>query len=516
MNNHSENTKRIAKNTLMLYGRMLFSMVVSLYTSRVVLNTLGVEDYGIYGAVGGFVSMFWLISSSLSSAVSRFLTYELGRGDKDRLRKTFSTSVLVHLLLIAIVLLIAETLGVWFVNNKMTIPSDRLDAANWVFQASVLSSVFGLLSVPYNASIVSHEKMGAFAYIGIIDTLLRLIIVLFISYSPWHFDRLIVYAFLLVAVNIALQCIYMIYCYNNFEECRLKITLDKRFLRDISTFAGWNFIGCTAHLLKDHGVNVLLNVFGGPILNAARSIATSVNAAVYSFTNSFMTALNPQITKSYASDDFGYMGYLVEKGARFSFYILMLLAVPIIIETDYILDLWLGNYPEHAVSFVRLVLILSLTEVLSNPLITVILATGQIRNYQLLVGGIYLLNFPLSYICLKFTTIPELIYIVAILISVICLFLRLMFLKKMVHLDVNQYVVRVILNVILVSLGSSILPFLIKENLEGGLFRFCVVGLVAVICSVFSILYIGCSSGERDNLLSKIPIIKNLKKNNIK
>lgn len=504
MQDHAENTKRIAKNTLMLYGRMLFSMVVSLYTSRVVLNTLGVVDYGIYNAVGGFVAMFSLISSSLSSAVSRFLTFELGRGDQERLNKAFSTSLIIHITLAIVVFIVAETVGVWFVNNKMTIPTDRLYAANWVFQASIFSFMFGLYSVPYNASIVSHERMSAFAYIGILDTTLRLLIVLFIAYSAWQFDKLIAYSVLLVFLSILLQCIYLWYCRVNFEECRLRLSFNKEFWSEISAFAGWNFIGCAAQLLKDQGVNIILNIVNGPVLNAARGIATSVNAALTSFSENFMTALKPQITKSYAMQDYEYMMFLVERGARFSFYILMSLTIPIFLETEYILSLWLINYPAHTVNFVRLILLLSLIDVLSSTLITVQLATGKIRNYQIAVGGTLLLNFPLSYLSLKIGFPPESVYLVAIMVSILCLILRLFFLKSMVGLSISKFIHNVLLNVIVVILLSIIIPYILRVRLSYGFTRFVIVGIVSLFCSALSILYIGCSKSERRKLFGQL------------
>lgn len=508
MQNHAENTQRIAKNTLMLYGRMLFSMVVSLYTSRVVLNTLGVVDYGIYGVVGGFVAMFSLISSSLSSAVSRFLTFELGRGDKDRLSKAFSTSLFIHIVLAVVVFIIAETVGVWFVNNKMTIPADRLYAANWVFQASILSFMFGLFSVPYNASIVSHERMSAFAYIGILDTTLKLLVVLFIAHCKWHFDKLIVYSLLLVAVSVSLQCIYLMYCRKNFEECRLRVSFDKEFWKEISAFSLWNFIGCTAGILKDQGVNILLNLFVGPVLNAARGVAGSVNGAVSGFAGNFMTALNPQITKSYASGELKYAHYLVERGSRFSFYILLFFAVPILLETDFILTIWLKQYPEHTLNFVRLVLILSLVDSLSNTLITLQNATGRIRNYQLVVGGILLLNFPLSYACLKLGMAPESTYLVAIAVGIMCMLVRLMFVRKTAQLSMGSFVKNVVLNVAMVTAASIILPYIIHSLLPYGWGRFVIVGFVSVLASAFSILLIGCNKNERSFILSKMKAVK--------
>ena len=508
MDSHAENTKRIAKNALMLYVRMLFSMLVSLYTSRVVLNTLGVEDYGIYNVVGGFVAMFSLISNSLSASVSRFLTFGLGRGDMERLKETFSTSLMIHLALAGIVFLLAESIGIWFLNTQMTIPEERLYAANWVFQASVISFMFGLFSVPYNASITSHERMSTFAYIGILEVVLRLLIVLFIAYVPLGYDKLIAYSLLLVMVSMLLQCIYLWYCRKHFEECRFKLHFNKSFWKEMSSFAGWNFIGASSGLLKDQGVNLLLNLFLGPIVNAARGISVSVNTAVSGFAGNFMSAINPQITKSYASGDRIYMFSLVERGARFSFYIILLFALPVIFETDFILTLWLKHYPAHTVNFVRLILFLSLCEVLSNTLITLQLATGKIRNYQLAVGGMQLMNFPVSYICLKVGLPPESTLIVAILISLSCLCLRLVFLRSMVGLSVRRYLRNVCCNVGFVLVVASILPSLLYLNLQDGWGRFLMVVAVSLACVGLTVYFIGCNARERRFILDKALSIK--------
>ena len=507
-NTHSENTNRIAKNTLMLYCRMLFSMLVSLYTSRVVLNTLGVEDYGIYNVVGGFVAMFSLISSSLSSSVSRFLTFELGRGDMERLKRTFSTSLLIHIVLAIVILVLMETVGVWFLNNKMTIPSERLYAANWVFQGSILSFMLGLFSVPYNASIVAHERMSAFAYIGIIQVLLNLGIVLFIAHSPWPFDRLIVYALLLVAVGMLMQSIYWNYCRRNFEECRLRLSFDKQCWKEMSSFAGWNFIGCTAGLLKDQGVNILLNLFIGPVINAARGISGTVINAVSGFAGNFMTALNPQITKSYAAGDLTYCHSLVERGSRFAFFIMFMIALPIFLEVEYVLALWLKQYPDHTVNFVRLVLILALVDILSNTLINLQAATGKIRNYQLAVGGLLLMNFPLSYLCLYLDYSPESTYVVAIFIAIGCLFLRLVFLRKMAQLSMRSFLKNVCAKVLFVAIVASALPTLLHCHISYGWERLLVVGSVSILTSVLVIYYIGCSKGERQFVVSKLMALK--------
>lgn len=498
MDSHTEKTERIAKNTLMLYVRMLFSMLVSLYTSRIVLNTLGVEDYGIYNVVGGVVAMFSMISNSLSEAVGRFLTFSLGKGDTVRLKQIFSTSLFIHLLMGGVILILAESIGLWFLNTYLTIPDYRLYAANWVFQASIFSFLFCLLGVPFNASIIAHEHMRAFASIGILDITLRLLVVVFIAYIPFSVDKLIIYALLLLAICISIQCVYWGYCRKHFEECRNLVHFDKKSWKEMSAFAGWNIIGCTALLLKDQGVNILLNIFIGPLVNAARGIAVSVNAAVSSFVSNFMTALNPQITKSYAAGDDVYMFSLVERGARFSFYILLFFALPILLETDFILTLWLKQYPVHTVNFVRLVLLLSMCEVLSNTLIKLQLSTGKIRNYQLAVGGTLLLNFPLSYACLKLDFPPEATYIVALFISIACMALRLFFLRKMVQLPIRKFIKNVCLNVFIVSLISVSVSYMIHVQLPlSGWCHFVTTTVICIICCALSVYYIGCSKNER-------------------
>lgn len=508
MTEQAENTKRIAKNTLMLYVRMLFGMLVSLYTSRVVLQALGVEDYGIYNVIGGVVAMFSMISNSLSSSVSRFLTFELGKGNLEGLKRVFSTSLSIHVALVLVIVLLSETLGLWFLNTHMTIPENRLYAANWVFQASVLTFVINLLSVPFSASIVSHERMSAFAYIGILDIVLRLLIVLFIAYSGWNFDRLIIYSLLLVGVVCIMQAIYWNYCTRNFEECKFGLSFDVNYWKEMSSFAGWNFIGCTAGLLKDQGVNILLNLFIGPIINAARGIANTVNNVLASFSGNFMTALNPQITKSYAAGDYDYMFSLVERGSRFSYYILLLFALPMLFETEFVLTLWLKHYPAHTVNFVRLILIVTMCDILSNTLINLQVATGQIRNYQLVVGGMLLMNFPLSYFCLKMGLPPESTLIVALIVAVCCLFLRLLFLRKMVGLSMKRYLRKVCGNVLFVTLLAMIIPSFIYTQMSDSIIRFVTICVFTTVCSSIAIYWGGCSMNEREFIKEKILFIR--------
>lgn len=497
MQTQLEKTQKIAKNTLLLYVRMLFGMLVSLYTSRVVLNTLGIEDYGIYNVVGGVVSMFTLISASLSASVSRFLTFELGTGNIEKLKKVFSTSLLIHFILAFIVLVCAESIGVWFLNTHMNIPADRMYAANWVLQFSVFSFIIGLVSIPYNASLISHERMSIFAIMGFLEVGLKLVIVLSLAYIPCWSDKLIAYSLMLVCSGLFLQCIYLYYCKKNFEECQFQKKIDIVLVKDMIGFAGWNFIGASSAILREQGGNIILNWFGGPSLNAARAIALQVNSAVTNFVSNFMVSLNPQITKSYAGGEHAYMMSLIYRGARFSFYLLLFLSLPILINTSYVLTLWLNIVPEHVVLFVRLVLIFSMCESISNPLITAMLATGNIRNYQIIVGGLQIMNLPVSYILLRLGFFPEIILVVAIVLSLCCLCARLMLLRGMIGLSAKSYTLHVLMNVVAVSVLSFIVPLLFSGYLGDDFISFLLSCIICVVCAGIAIYYIGCTHGER-------------------
>lgn len=506
MTNNSTNNKRIAKNTLLLYVRMLFLMLVTLYTSRVILHALGVEDYGIYNVVGGVVAMFSVISGSLSAAISRFITYELGKGDKERLVKIFSTSVNIQFGLSLIVILLAETIGLWFLNAKMSIPGARMTAANWVFQFSILTFIVNLISVPYNASIIAHERMSAFAYISILEAVGKLAIALLIVVSP--IDRLIFYAFLMSLIALAVRFTYGIYCKRHFEECKYHFVFDRSLLKQMSGFAGWNFIGAASAVLRDQGGNVVINLFCGPTVNAARGIAFQVNNAIQGFVTNFMTALNPQITKSYASGDRDYMMTLLFQGARLSFYMLLLLSLPVLVNTHYILFLWLKIVPEHTVLFIQLVLIFAMSESISNPLVTAMLATGNIRNYQIVVGGLQMMNLPVSYVLLRLGCIPETVVVVAICISQCCLAARLYMLRGMIGLSARKYLRKVYLNVLVVAGISAIIPAILSALLDETFINFISICIVSALCSGIVIFYVGCNSKERKFVQSKMNEIR--------
>ena len=503
MSQTSENNKRIVKNTIALYIRTLVTMAVGLFTSRVVLNVLGIEDYGVYNVVGGVVSMFTIVTASLSQSISRYLTFELGKGNRDKLRTIFCTSVNIQLLMSLVVIVLMECIGIWFLNTKMNIDADRMYAANWVFQFSVLTFVINLISVPYNASIVSHEHMRVFAYIGMASVIANLLIVIVIANLPDGADRLIYYSTLLSVVGLMFQGYYWLYCRKHFEECRFSLQLEKPLLKEMMGFAGWNFIGASSAVLRDQGGNIVLNLFWGTTLNAARGIAQQVSNAIGGFVGNFMTALNPQITKSYASGEREYMMKLIFRAARFSFYLLFILSMPVLFNTDYLINLWLGQVPAHVVLYVRLILVFSLCETVSNPLITVMLATGNIRNYQIIVGGLQMMNLPISYVLLRMGFFPEIIAVVAIAISICCLVARLVMLRAMIGLPVRLYIRKVLFNLLVVIVLALLLPGVVFTfNCDTFLYFICSC-FICVLSAALSVYLLGCSSGERNFIREK-------------
>lgn len=481
---------------------MLFLMGINLYTSRVILSELGETDFGIYNVVGGVVAMFTMLSGSLSAAVSRFITYELGTGNKKKLKQIFSSAVTIQMLMALIIIILAETIGVWFLNNKIVIPMDRLSAANWVLQFSIITFAVNLISIPYNAAIIAHEKMSTFAYISIVEAVGKLAIAYFIMISP--IDRLVFYAILMFSIALVIRLIYGTYCKRKFEECSYQFIWNKELLENMFSFAGWNIIGASSSILRDQGGNIVINLFCGPAVNAARGIAYQVHGAVQGFVFNFMTALNPQITKSYATGNLLYMMTLIYQGARYSFYMLLLLSLPIIINTEYILSIWLEFVPEHTVLFVQLILLFSVIDSISGPLITAMLATGNIRNYQIVVGGLQMINLPISYVLLRMGYIPETVVIVAIVISQFCLAARLWMLKSMIGLKVREYLKKVYLNVYVVSIFAASLPSIFVYFLDESFYSFVALTLLCVLTSSLSIFYVGCNQKERSFIVNNI------------
>lgn len=505
-NQTSDNNKRIVKNTLLLYVRMLFTMAVSLFTSRVILNTLGVEDYGINNVVGGIVTMFSVLSGSLSSSISRFITFELGKGNIERLKTIFSTGVNIQLGMSVLIIIIAEAVGIWFLNTKMNIPTDRMVAANWVFQCAILTFVLNLLSVPYNAAIIAHEKMSAFAYISVVEVSLKLIIVYMLMISP--FDRLETYAVLLLLVGAVIRFIYGYYCKRHFEECTYHFVFDKPVLKEMTGFAGWNFLGNGAYMLNTQGVNILMNLYFGVAVNAARGIATQVDAALKQFVNNFTTAVNPQITKSYAQGDLDYMHKLVCRSAKFSAFLMMFFAVPIILETNTILTIWLKTVPDYAVIFLQWIIISSFMDtVLANSLVTSMFATGKIKRYQIIVTTVGCLVFPLSWIAFKLGFEPQVGYILYFIIYTILLFVRLYLLKDMVKLPVMMYIREVLYKLAPIIVVGFSIPGILILTMDAGWLRLILVCLLSVLVTAASEYFIGLSNKEKNFVAEKIKLV---------
>ena len=497
-NQTSNNNKRIAKNTLLLYFRMLFMMVVSLYTSRVILNALGVEDFGIYNVVGGVVAMFSVISGSLSAAISRFITYELGKGDQNRLNKIFSASVTIQLLLSLIIVALIESAGVWFLNAKMTIPDTRITAANWVLQFSIITFVFNLISVPYNAAIIAHEKMSAFAYISIMEVVGKLVIAFLIVWAPM--DKLIFYGILMCVVAVVVRLTYGHYCKKHFAECTYHFHWDKVILKQMFGFAGWNFIGASAGILRNEGINILLNLFYSPVVNAAQGIAMQVNIAVTNFSSNFLVAINPQIIKSYSQNDLNYSYNLVLLASRFSFLLLVVLSIPIISETELVLKIWLKEYPDYAPFFVRLSLMVAIVDALSLPLVTLQQATGKIRTYQIVVGMIHMLNFPMSWFFLYFGFQPQVVYWVSISLSILSLYARLYMQNRQLGISILMFHKETLVRVLAVSFNICLCLIILKSCIKN-----CYVILVfSEIIALFFAITIGLKKKEIISLLNKI------------
>lgn len=508
MSDNSKNSRRIAKNTIVLYIRMLFLMVVNLYTSRVILDALGVDDYGIYNVVGGFVSMFALISAALTSACSRFLNFELAKGGVERQKVVFSTAVGIQWGLAIIVAVLSEAIGIWYVNNVMVLPPERLTAANWCFQFSVFTFCMNLITVPYNASIVAHEKMKTFAYVGIFQGLAQLGISFLVYLEP--FDRLIFYALLLMVLQFVVRFIYQHYCRVHFVECKYKFVFDTPLLKQMLGYSAWHLIGNGASVLKTHGVNLVLNLFFGPAINAAKGVANQVESAVHQFVSNFMMAMNPQITQSYAREDYGYFLKLISKGSRYCFYLMFILSLPIIVNADYIMNLWLKEVPEYAVAFAQLTLISAMVSSITNPLITAQNATGDVRNFQIIIGGINLLNLPLSYVALYFGMSPTSVVMVSILVNVIAVFTRIMILPNTVKcFNRKDFFVDVLLKCLLVAVASSLIAIGIDKIIPETFYGFLINVSMIVVTSGFVILYIGFDAHERSFFYSKaVQIIK--------
>lgn len=503
MIDNSENNKRIAKNTLVLYIRMLITMAVGFYTSRVVLANLGVKDYGLYSVVGGIVVVLSFMNGAMAASSQRFLNVEMGKKDDEKLKKVFSNSIIIHLLTAIIVLILSESIGLWFLNTYMNFEPDRINAANLVYQFSVVSLFVSIMSVPYNAAIIAHERMSAFAYVSIVEVIFKLLIALLISLSP--IDRLIFYAFCIMLVGIIIRIIYGVYCKRNFIECRnVKYEADKTLFKSMLSFSLWTVFGNLAFILHTQGVAILLNLFFNTAVNAAQGVANQVNGIVKHFVQNFMTATKPQIVKSYASGNLQSMHELLLSGSRISFFLVLAFVVPLFLEAPTILNIWLKEVPIYSASFVRAILLVTLFDSFNSILNAAKGATGEIKVYMIVQTSISALHIPVSYILFKFGYEPYWAMIVYCILVIILQITRILFVCKAISLSLKVFVREVVLVCLWVLIISSVIPGILYLFLPSGISNLIIICFVSVLTTGLSVLYVGLTSHERMSLYALI------------
>lgn len=501
MNNNRDN-KRIAKNTLFLYFRQILVMLISLYTSRLVLKELGIEDYGIYNVIGGFIALLSVISGSLAAAMSRFYTFELGRKDINKLKMVFSTSISVLLLLSVIIIFLGELLGIWALNSVLNIPTSRISVAYIVLQTSIIAFVFNLLSSPFTGAIIAYEKMKAFAYFGVLDAISKLVIAYGLQFSLY--DKLETFAMLQMIWSLLILVFYIVYCIIHLEGCTLSLKIDKTIFCSLSKFATWSMFGMMSYVGYTYGYNIVLNIFFGPAVNAARGIAVQVQSAIMGFANNFQASMNPQIIKSYASQNLERMHELVLASSRYSFYLMLLLTLPVILEADTILAIWLVETPPCTVIFVRIVLLTVCIEVLAGPMICSQNATGNIKKFQIITGITMLLSLPACYLAFYFGAPPEYLYYLYTLFTLITLFFRVFITCPYIGISIRKYIKDVIYNVIIVSLLSLPIPLLLYYAIRNNYYQLAIVSIVSVLSVSVIVFFIGMKASERVFVTSKI------------
>ena len=498
---YTANNKRIAKNTLYLYFRMLLIMGVTLYTSRIVLNALGVEDFGIYNIVGGVVILFSFINNALSSATQRFLNFEIGRGDVLGTKRVFSMSLTIHLFVALFVVLLAETVGLWFLNTQMNIPTERMAAANLVYQFSILTVCISFVQIPYYASVVAYEKMSFFAYIAIIEVILKLLIVVLLIYVG--FDKLRLYSILTFLVAVLVFVCYKYYCNTRLDISRYKYFLDKILFSKLLNFSGWMLFGAAAGVSATQGVNILLNIFYGVTVNAAMGISTQVNSAVNKFVSNFQTAFMPQITKLYAIGDFEHLRKLIGQSSRFSFLLLFALACPLMLNIDFVLKLWLKTVPEYSSVFCILILIYSLVEAASKPVGLAIHATGKVKFYNIVMSIALLMNIIFSFIFLRLGFSPNVVLVINVCVGILCFAIRLLFAGYYKVLKIAEFIRSVIFRIVCISVFVVPVPLYISRYYNQWIGFFVTSSIFLCLFTVV-VYFIGLTRSEKEGVLKAI------------
>ncbi len=500
--NNIANNERIARNTVFLYLRTFVTMLVALYTSRVVLNALGVEDFGIWGVLGGIVSMFGFINSSLSSSIFRYLAHAIGTGDKNQINKTYNASIIVHVFLALAIFVLCETIGQWFLAEKLVVPDSKREMSDIVFHIVVLTSCISLLNVPFNSVIISYERMNVYAYMAIADVVIKLAIAYVVYMVPT--DKLVWYAIMMLLSTCLLLVFYYTYVRIQFKNLYFQRVSDMQLFKSLLGFSGWSLFGNIAYVGYTQGLNMLINMFFGPVVNAARSISLQIEHSVRTFVTNFQTAINPQIIKNYAAKDYRQMHSLIFRSSKFSVYLLAIFALPIMLETDTILILWLKQVPEHTVAFCRIMFVIIALECMTNAIGTGVVATGDIKKYHVIVGTILMTIVPISYLVLRLGSPAEGVFLVYLGVEIIAVISRLLIASKQIHLPVRQYFTNVVLRLILVIMAAAIVPVILHFSMEDDIARFLTVGLSTVVSNALSIYYLGLSISERQLVKSVI------------
>lgn len=492
-----DKNKRIVRNTGLLYVRSFVCLLLSLYSSRLILHALGVEDFGIYNAVGGLAAMFWMVSSALSSAVGRYLNFEMGRENPEGVNEVFSLSLNIMILLAICAALLAESLGVWFIGSKMTIPPERMEAAELVFHLSVFMMVLGFISIPFDSAIIAHERMEITAWINISEAVLKLGVAILLTSSVRLGDKLVLYAVLMAAITLIVRMCSVLAARFSFPECRFRLIWKARRLGEMFRFAFWNFIASISNTFSGQGVNMALNVYQGPVLNTARGLTGTVSSAISLAIYNFTVSINPQITQSYAVGDIRRCKNLTLTGTRLAAFLILLIIIPLILETDFVLTLWLGSFPAHTVSFVRLSLIAALLYSFITLFSVAKMATGVVRNYQLSIAFLSMLDFALAWVVLAAGLAPEWIYITPLFVVIIKIAVTVWFVKGDLKVSLYEVFRSVYFPVAVVGVISLILPFLLHHFMPQGWLRFIAVLGTSLVCTGATVYFLGCNRDER-------------------
>lgn len=497
MSANQTKNKQIAKNTLYLYLRMIITTIVSLYTVRVVLDVLGAEDYGIYNVIGGIVVLFSFLNHAMNGATQRFLSYEIGRNDSEMFQRTFSMSIICHVIMAAVIFIVLETIGLWFLCTQMNIPDGRMYAAHGVYQFTVFTFILNILRVPYNASIISFERMSFYAYLSIVEVLLNLAIV-FILLLNIGLDKLILFAGLKCLISVLCLLVSYIYCIKKFADCRYIAFWDSSLFKKLFSFSGWSMLGAGSTLVSQSGSNILINIFCGVSVNAAYGIANQVSSVIYSFVSNFQLAFQPQIVKLYAAGEKENQIALVNRASIISYFLLLIIFIPFTLKADYVLGLWLKDVPDYTVQFCQWMLVYSLIDAIQAPLWMSITATGKIKVYSLWSSSLVILNLPIAWFLLLLGYSPVLVFVARVIINLIAAIIRVLYIKTFLGFPMKSYLMMITIRAIPVTLVALGFSYYLNTLFSESFFSFIIEVLCIVILICVIVFVLGFSANERE------------------